>query len=102
IIIANVLNDMVRRLHMNILYVTLCSIETNNSSTIRNNALITGIILNGHQVDILTIPSLKSDTFYDNTLNWDEDIKIIRLESNKVYNSLTKSGRGFLKSLKKK
>lgn len=88
---------------MRILFVTLCSIETNSSAMIRNNSLIKGLAINGSYVDILTVSTNKNNPFLDTSMdwNWEGRVNIIKLKGNSTYNSLIEPTKNFIGSLKK-
>lgn len=90
---------------MNILFVTLSSIETNTSAMLRNKALIKGLIQNGAKIDLLTIPALKIHPFYDDSTNifdgMNENVNVILLNQNSMYSSVIKSNDNFLGKIKR-
>lgn len=86
---------------LNILFVTLSPIEINGSAMIRNNALINGLVENGNNVEILTIPTQNHSSFVDNTLIWSDDLKITTLKPNQAYKSLVKKSDNFFGKLKR-
>lgn len=91
---------------MNILFVTLSSIETNTSAMLRNKALIKGLIQSGAKIDLLTIPALKIHPFYDDSTNIldgkNKNINVILLNQNSMYSSMVESNDNFLGKIKKK
>lgn len=91
---------------MDILFVTLSSIETNTSAMLRNKALIKGLIQNGAKIDLLTIPALKIHPFYDDSTNifdgMNKNVNVILLNQNSMYSSMIKSNDNFLGKIKKK
>lgn len=88
---------------MRILFVTLSPTDLNSSAMLRNNALINGLILNNHQVDIVKIPSILSNSFNDSTIKWNENnIRFFSLKANNAYTLLTQDKRIFISSVKNK
>lgn len=73
---------------MKVLFVTLNPVEMNSSAAIRNNAVIHGLIQNGADIEVLTIPPLKRASFFDETIVWPENILINRLEDEVFYTNL--------------
>lgn len=87
---------------MNILFVTLCPVNLSTSAMLRNKALIQGFINNGSKVSILTIEGSEENSFYDESIAWNKDISIIKLNSNLAYTSLLKEEKNTLGTIKKK
>lgn len=68
---------------MNILFIVLRSVEINSSTSIWNNAVINGLIQNGHSVDVLTLPADKNHSNYDESLT-NKNCNIIEIRTSSV------------------
>lgn len=94
---------------MNILFIVLRSIEINSSTSIWNNAVINGLIENGHLVDVLTLPADKNHSNYDQSLT-NKNCNIIEIRTSSVQrianiarkNKVTNMLRGVAYHLRKK
>jgi hypothetical protein len=74
---------------MKILFVTLRALEINSSVTISNMGLLKGFVELGYDVDILMPNVNKSLMQYDNNIDFElENINIIRIGENKIYENL--------------
>lgn len=74
---------------MRILYVTLDPFEANSSAMMRNKGVIRGLMNNGHEVEVLSIAS--QNNYGSNERDEFQNIKISRLKSFNVYNSIVKN-----------
>lgn len=75
---------------MKVLFLCLFPVEANNSAMMRNLALVQGLKLNGYKVDFVTIPKSRYQVVIGN--NNLQEINIIRLQGNNVYDAITSSG----------
>ena len=87
--------------NLKILMVSLNAFEMNTSAMIRNKALINGLLENNVEVDFLTIPALKNNSYYDNSNFLNGKINIIRLNANKNYINLVNRREGLKGIIKK-
>ncbi|MFA7123805.1 MAG: hypothetical protein WC212_07190, partial [Candidatus Delongbacteria bacterium] len=74
----------------NIIFVSMSSINLNTSATIRNRALIEGLIQNGNKVEVLTVEALRSNPFYDESIKPNDNLKINHIKNIKSYENLVK------------
>lgn len=79
---------------MRVLYITLNSLETNTSATLRNKALIKGLLSNDVKVDVLTIKAIENNSYFDSSDNFIRKINLIEVDANSGYKSIIKTGNG--------
>ncbi|MDY0257243.1 hypothetical protein [Gudongella oleilytica] len=87
---------------LKVLFITFSSIDLNTSATIRNIALMDGLVKNGVSVDLLTLSTHNSNVYYDKSLKTIDGVDIIRLKQNIVYSSVVKQSDGLKGLIKKK
>lgn len=81
---------------MRILFVTLYPLEINTSVRISNIGLITGLLENGHDVDLMMPNFFKEAKNFDNTLSIDARIRVIRIGENSLYKKFMLTNHTFL------
>ena len=86
---------------LRILYITFSPIDTNTSATLRNMALIKGLVKNNSIIDLLTLTAIDSINYYDNMVNKLENVNIISLPQNKAYSSLIEIDNNLKGKIKK-
>jgi len=86
---------------LRILFITLCSVEMNTSAMLRNKALIKGLVSNNAEIDLLTIPSMAENNYFDNNEHNIEGVNVIRLVENRIYTSLVKSDFSLMGKIKR-
>ena len=81
-----------------ILYVVSRPLEINTSASIRNKAMLEGLVLNGHEVDLITTMPDTNHAAYDASLSV-EGVKVTRISMNNAQKlvSLGRKNRHFLK-----
>lgn len=86
--------------HLKILYITFSPIDMNTSATLRNRALIKGLVKNGSKIDLLTISADNTNNYFDSIFKNTDDVNIIKLRQNVLYSSLVKKENGLKGILK--
>ena len=75
---------------MNIIFVSAVSTRMNTSSSIRNVALIDGLLKNGHTITLIEpLPSTDS-IFYDNLILEHENLSVVYLNEKYIYSKTAK------------
>ncbi|WP_033542291.1 hypothetical protein [Planococcus sp. CAU13] len=63
--------------------------------------MIKGLKIDGHKIDVLTLPARENDEYYDNSNGIIDCDRVIYTENNKIYNSLVESNQTMLGIVKK-
>lgn len=85
-----------------ILYITFSPIDMNTSATIRNKALIKGLVKNGAKIDLLTLTAARDNNYFDSIVDSIDGVNIIKLKQNAAYLAMVKHDESLKGKLKKK
>lgn len=85
---------------MNILYITLSSMDSNTSAMLRNKALLHGLLDYNHNVDLIALKPTNY-TFKNNNQIPYKNINIIKLEGNKIYKYIVNENNTFIGRIKR-